>query len=160
MYPSHPAKHRLLLQKPVLISHTLSCFIWPQKHNSKEKLGVSPCTYCILFSRKYVELSNSHYESPMHTNSSNDLISFKPQSLKVLERLTRSPALIPNKSTNQVHPLIELYLLEALQRRCVLTETGEEIWAEEGRVMLSLLGSILGSSKSQRKPWPKGMNAL
>lgn len=88
----------------------------------------------------------------MHTNSSNDLISFKSQFMRGLERLTLSHALIPNKSTNQVHPLIELHLLEALQWRCMLTETGEEIRAEEGRVMLSLLGSILVSHRGNHGP--------
>lgn len=61
-------------------------------------------------------------ESPVHTNSSNDLVSFKPQSMKAVERLPASHVLIPDKSTNQAHPLIELHSLEALQWRCVLTE--------------------------------------
>lgn len=70
--------------------------------------------------------------------------------MRVVERLTLSHALIPNKSTNQAHPLIELYLLEALQQRWVLTETGEEIWAEKGRVVLILLGSVLRDLVSHR----------
>ena len=55
-------------------------------HNSKEKLEISQHLCCVLFPLKHFELLDSHLES-VHTSSSNNLISLKPQSLRVAERL-------------------------------------------------------------------------